>query len=130
MATAVPVVMFSNLSEDTQTGEILVELHDAASGTQSLSLLRGTAGLLAVSILSHLQAGDEPIPETAITQIPVVTRSRPAVSHRGEPCLELQVNHRIPIVLAIARETVEGLKAALATIEELHRQSGRSGPRH
>jgi hypothetical protein len=62
-----PFQTFSNLREDDETGEILLDLHDSAKQTLGLRLERGVAGLLGTSIISALQASSRSAPDSGTT---------------------------------------------------------------
>jgi hypothetical protein len=125
-----PFQTFSNLREDDETGEILLDLHDSAKQTLGLRLERGVAGLLGTSIISALQASSRSAPDSGTTQIPAAINARTVVSGEGWPCLGIRVNENIPIVLEISRGMVERLRLALHDIERFYEMANPSKPAH
>jgi hypothetical protein len=121
MGNLIRATTFANLREDAASGDILVDLHGADAAVCTLRMERDAAALLAACISSQLNVSDKPLTEAGKTQIPTVKRSRPVYLDSGEPALQLNVDHRIPLVLAVDPGAFKGMRVALTKIEELQK---------
>lgn len=116
---SVHIDIIGNLREDDSSGDILLDARKPSGDIISVRITRGTAGLLGLGIVSAIEASERPVPDRASIEIPTVTQSRPVQMDSGEPCVELRLYEKIPIVLRIRPGAEPPLRQAIAKVEEL-----------
>lgn len=130
MTIQLSLAAFSNLHEDEDTGDLLIIFHGPQQRSHLVRVARSIAGLLSAAIASQLETSTRPLPDCGRTQIPVVRQSRLVANAQGDPCLEMRVDHKFPLVVGIHPSAISEMRALLTRIEELQSQSSRPRPAH
>jgi hypothetical protein len=128
MTVILSLAAFSNLHEDEDSGDILIVFHGPQQTSHLVRIARSVAGLLAAAITSQLETSTRPLPDSGSTQIPVVRQSRLVANARGDPCLEMRVDHKFPLVVGIHPSAIGDMRILLTRIEELQNKPTRLGP--